>query len=348
MQQIYSQCSQVVLWLGADLVLQRPGVYPRRYRLSDLEVSASPQLPNKRERQSSLQQRLNIAKLLERRYFSRVWVIQELILAPRLILPIGSSIFWADATTLRNLDRSVRRSWEGTKAPWFKHLAEGALRVSDIFELMALTSKSQATDARDKLFGVLGLYTKQPEETVPRPDYSLSCQHIFIGFFAHCIINQRGYQLLSKATGTHQGPSSLTWIPEWKSQSSWEKTFQSSITQLKQPEEKVVALAAHALIKNWSSSFGINRHSPLVWFIHRNHIPDSKYGTPPAHNGYQSPVYKTRAWFRNASINADTGALSLNMTRLISIKSPPSLLGQLCSTAQGSLGASLPPSFHGT
>ena len=89
MGQIYSQCTQVVVWLGSDLVLQTPGVYPRRHRLSELGHSTFPRLPSQEEEHGSPQQNLDISTLLERRYFSRVWVIQELILAPRVIVPIG-------------------------------------------------------------------------------------------------------------------------------------------------------------------------------------------------------------------------------------------------------------------
>jgi hypothetical protein len=77
MGQIYSQCSQVVVWLGSDLVLQKAGVYPRRYRLSELGHSVSPRLPSQDEGQGSPQHILDITSLLERRYFSRVWVIRK-------------------------------------------------------------------------------------------------------------------------------------------------------------------------------------------------------------------------------------------------------------------------------
>ncbi|KAE9378860.1 HET-domain-containing protein, partial [Stipitochalara longipes BDJ] len=217
MGQIYSQCSQVVVWLGSDLVLQTPGVYPRRYRLSELRDLASLRLLNQEEGHTLPQQKLNIARLLERRYFSRVWVIQELILAPRLIIPIGDMVFWADAATLMNQEIVTNWSLEGTKAPWFEHLARGSFRVDSFLELMALTSKSQATDDRDRLFGVLGLYEKKEGEFALRPDYSLSFQHVFVGFFAYYIVNQQKFQLLSKATGVSQGRSSLTWMPEWRS-----------------------------------------------------------------------------------------------------------------------------------
>ena len=110
MSQIYSQCSQVVLWLGSDLVLQDPGNYPRRYRLSGLGDSVPAHFHNQEDGYVSPQRKLNLAKLLERRYFSRIWVIQELILAPRILIPIRDLNFWADGATIVNPEGSAARS----------------------------------------------------------------------------------------------------------------------------------------------------------------------------------------------------------------------------------------------
>jgi len=343
MSQIYSQCSQVVLWLGSDLVLQDPGNYPRRYRLSGLGDSVPAHFHNQEDRYVSPQRKLNLAKLLERRYFSRIWVIQELILAPRILIPIRDLNFWADGTTMVNRQGSVARSWMGTKAPWFQHLAKGALRTSDFFELIALASKSRATDDRDKLFGVLGLYTDKREEIIPRPDYSLSCQHVFIGFFAHCIINEHRYQLLSVAAGIKESHSGLSWVPEWKSQSSWEQIFQ--IPDKEYEDAEGFAEAAHSLVYTtshynhrlaWNGDRfdGAGDIKRLLYLTHE--VPEKREAKIP----YRHSVFKTHFWFRDAFIDTDTGAMSLNLTRLLSIQTIPSAVGLIrCSP-------SLPPGSY--
>lgn len=79
-----------------DIVIKEPGVHPSRYPLHELENFEGLQLPIKGD-QGVSSRRINIRDILERRYFSRVWIIQELILPPRIAIPVGDKIFWADA-----------------------------------------------------------------------------------------------------------------------------------------------------------------------------------------------------------------------------------------------------------
>ncbi|KAE8445616.1 hypothetical protein EG329_013250 [Mollisiaceae sp. DMI_Dod_QoI] len=222
---------------------------------------------------------------------------------------------------------------DGTKAPWFQHLGKGALWSGDFYELAALTSKCWATDDRDKVFGVLGLYTKKGQEIIPQPDYSLSCQHIFLGFFAHCIIYEHRYQLLSKAAGIGRNRSSLTWVPEWRSQSSWEQIFQI----FHEEYEDTFAVTARSLVYDRSTSpdyprlpscedpmYGADGIGRLLYLTHK--IPTE----------YHHLVIKPRFWSQHAFINTDTGAMSLNLTRLISIQTKPSVVGHIDSLSLSS------------
>lgn len=74
MGDIYRQCSKAVVWPGADIVTPTPKRFRRRIPLREIQkhVSADGFL----------------LKLFRRRYFSRVWAIQELVLAPFSIIPI--------------------------------------------------------------------------------------------------------------------------------------------------------------------------------------------------------------------------------------------------------------------
>lgn len=119
MGQIYKGCSRVFVWLGQDLVAQPKGRYPPRHRLEELEISTSAHL-----HVSSTRGKLDIRQLLKRRYFSRLWVIQELILAPRAILPIGDKLFWAD-TAMNTRVEEYGLKWDHTAAPWVQHISKG-------------------------------------------------------------------------------------------------------------------------------------------------------------------------------------------------------------------------------
>ncbi|KAH8881799.1 hypothetical protein GQ53DRAFT_667154 [Thozetella sp. PMI_491] len=158
MGRIYTECSQVTLWLGSDLVQRKPGFYPRRQRLAKLREARVHQ-----RRGTTSNETMDIYKLLDRRYFSRLWIIQELVLAPRVVIPLMDWVFWADGSDL-SLPGHV--DWAETRAPWFSHLAQTTIPTEDLFELVSYASRSEAADSRDRLFGVLGLRTEGSEEAI--------------------------------------------------------------------------------------------------------------------------------------------------------------------------------------
>ncbi|KAH8891185.1 HET-domain-containing protein, partial [Thozetella sp. PMI_491] len=278
MEQIYSECSQVILWLGSDIVSPpQTDIYPRRHRFNDIQTVLGPLEIN----------HIRVQEIFKRRYFGRVWVIQELVLAPRVVIPIYDYVFWLDGSPL-SLPRNV--AWEHTDAPWFTRVTLRALLAEDTFHLLTLTSHSQASDVRDRIFGVLGLQTKQ--ENSLQADYNLSSQHVFVGFFSHCLINDRRLEILGHAAGLSDRRSNLTWVPQWKSHHDWAAIFQTP--------EKHSSETIEAAIRKISSPQD-RSHLRMI----------SQCGNSARTT---TEVFKRRSWFKDCSVDADTGALSLYLT----------------------------------
>lgn len=120
MNKIYTECSRAVLWLGEDVV-HPTQTHASRHQLYDLE-SGRVRTSNPLDLHE-----LHLGHLLTRRYFKRVWVIQELILSRRVIIPIGDKIFWADASLMENwsLQGPSNWKWENTDAPWVQNITRG-------------------------------------------------------------------------------------------------------------------------------------------------------------------------------------------------------------------------------
>lgn len=85
MGEIYSQCTRVVIWLGDDLVTQTSKRARRRYPFEEI--------------QSKVQEIGYLEEVFRRRYFSRVWIIQELVMAPSSVLPLLDMDFMIRALT---------------------------------------------------------------------------------------------------------------------------------------------------------------------------------------------------------------------------------------------------------
>ncbi|KAG2421595.1 hypothetical protein HFD88_005570 [Aspergillus terreus] len=132
-----------------------------RYRLHELEThfgSLALTLP------------ISLHDILKRKYFSRIWVIQELVLSQRALFRIKHYEFWADSRTAHCLPPSW--SWDSIEARWVQFMATKTLPVKNILELLQLASQSHASDPRDKLFGLLGLYQGDASAQALPPDYS--------------------------------------------------------------------------------------------------------------------------------------------------------------------------------
>lgn len=204
MARIYEDCQRVVVFLGRDVVRKEPGRYPRRRKLGDAlrPDSETGELTNAED--------IDIASILRKRYFKRVWIIQELILAPRVVIQIDDVQLWVDPRASLYPGR-----WDLTPVPWFIYLTQKQLEESSIYDLLRTTWKNEATDIRDKIFGVHALLRDPECSKALQPDYTLSCLEAYIGVFAHLLIHEKRIEVLYNAAGSSMAPARPTWLPDW-------------------------------------------------------------------------------------------------------------------------------------
>ncbi|RTE84702.1 hypothetical protein BHE90_000753 [Fusarium euwallaceae] len=296
MGQIYSQCLQVVLWLGDDIAVKTPKRFPTRHRFHELQ-SLHISMPTGET--SNPPNRLTIQRLLERRYFSRAWVLQELVLAPRVVIPIGDKIFLVDPSMTEYLNQltSGAWSWEQTKAPWFQHVTRALLVPKSIPELLSLAWKSNSSDVRDKFYAILGPYSLKPGGIQIQPDYRISLQHLATGFFAHCIINEGASHLLLKASGANVEAGVPSWMPNWKDPVTWEKLLGN------EDEEN----------PSW------DRVEKIIPEFHHDNVVQIRFVPNLTTDNNAPKNINKRLWYHGATVDADSGAMTLNLTRLSTI-----------------------------
>ncbi|OCK75953.1 hypothetical protein K432DRAFT_464443, partial [Lepidopterella palustris CBS 459.81] len=226
MCRIYEDSMRVFVFLGNDIVHSVGNAsYPTRRKLHTLPRE-SMDGDGSGSHQTGL---FTLNSLLKRRYFNRIWVVQEMILSPQVIIRIGSSEYRIDPHTSRDIAKQDPRwNWDCTAAPWLQHAGQRSLTAegtSSLLEMMRLTWKCQCTDPRDKVFGILGL----DDSAIPvRPDCSISLEHVFIGIFAHCLINLRDTRVLSWASGIQGQYDYLSWVPAWKSSTAFPEPSDSA------------------------------------------------------------------------------------------------------------------------
>ncbi|KAI4866210.1 heterokaryon incompatibility protein-domain-containing protein [Hypoxylon rubiginosum] len=198
MAQIYRQCTKVVIYLGPHIAPILDSRFPLRRGLHTMDAAS-------------------LEIVLRQRYFTRIWVIQELISSPRAVIRIGQTDFYVDSAMQDNFSE-----WKKTTTPWLQYAARQRLQVADSYEALAIISRSQSADPRDRLFGILGLLPGNKYSSQLRPNYSLSIQHLWIGFFAHCLLRENNPWFLFHATGVHHQSSIPSWVPQWNSMVTWD------------------------------------------------------------------------------------------------------------------------------
>ena len=230
MQLIYRQAEKVIVWLGeassdSDLAIDFIKFLDQidRRKLGVAEVRSM----LKREKYSAHWTALT--NFLARKWWSRIWTVQEFAL-PRSIS------FWCG---LRNVSRvAVCRSLgvadqctsigiKGTTAfPHGNHRRRvwnlyrtgkkpGANLTLSLLALAAYFCCMDATDDRDRLYGLMALSTNP---SVLQVDYLLGTQEVYLRFTQSVIAEHKSLDVICFAS-FYSAPSSSSlpsWVPDWQ------------------------------------------------------------------------------------------------------------------------------------
>lgn len=216
MAQIYNDCEKTLVYLGPEIVKWHGEHLPERKGLHELAAGGQSGRHSRTEEHR---------KLLEsRKYFTRLWIIQELILSPKLIIPIDNVDYWADHTTDSRVQAASGGAWDwwNNTVPWAKSMGKRELPVQNASEALLLTTQNRSSDPRDRLFGVLALLGLDISTSPPlRANYTISNQHVWMGFFSNAIANDGALWVFHNSSG-HRAVSSMpSWAPDWNLHRTW-------------------------------------------------------------------------------------------------------------------------------
>lgn len=321
MRQIYGECARVIVYLGPDIALPAQGQFPHRRRLEELSQYLRHLHKSSSDEDNLGQVDVAMTTLLQRRYFSRVWVIQELVTSQRAVMRVGDTEFSFDNTTASRLeDANTDWSWDQSGAPWLQYMTQKSIQVDDLYGVLAVTSKSQATDLRDRLFGILGLIQKDSKDVASwQPDYSLSAQHIFVGLLAHLIVNLKKTHLLLHASTLYAATSSPSWTPLWVSNEAWLFMFTAA---------GVDGNEMISCISQFHSAENNCAEAPNLFTL-ENFETRQYLGRRDACNKWLADNFYSRPWDHDIAIHSATGALSIQLTHLCAIPSSPVVVGKI-------------------
>ncbi|KAK1756482.1 heterokaryon incompatibility protein-domain-containing protein [Echria macrotheca] len=282
MGDIYRRCSRVIVYLGPDLAAPSTTTFAQRCSLGEIRLSSS----------------LSFRQLFARKYFKRVWVIQELLLAPRAVIHVAGVDYAVDRAIASEFETDF---WHSTAAPWLQFLTQESFANREIYDVLRLTSNSLSSDPRDRIFAILALI----QGTSWQPDYSLSPQQVFVGLSAHLLIDRHDATVLLHSTGVspgRSGPHSPSWALDWQSQQGWRRYF--ALPESKGERQRKTITELRTVYSNRFTS--LNRNVSSVYFEHSERWHDL--------------VATKRPWHCSMAVDTMTGALSIHAARIFSIE----------------------------
>ncbi|KAH8781806.1 heterokaryon incompatibility protein-domain-containing protein [Hyaloscypha sp. PMI_1271] len=235
MASIYGSAQLVILWLGEEAHQSSSAIKTLRALGNGVDVSnLGGGLRSISNKPGSLTEKLEdnpedvaqmatswavIGKLLERPWFTRLWVIQEMVLAAEAIVMIGDAVlplpifqaalFWIDGNyhtfgTLREtlnfeaLDQALSMNLCGT--------------LSDLPNVAFLTRKTHCLDPRDRIYAILSLLPEGVSAGIV-PNYSKAPEEVFKNTFLQEINIVQQMDMLSLCRFID--PASVLPLPSW-------------------------------------------------------------------------------------------------------------------------------------
>lgn len=219
MRDIYSRAESVAIYLGGD-----PGQHVDTpagrlmQRLSDERFRAGKAVTENWGGGFDYQ---GICDLFGQPYWSRIWVIQEVLLAKKANVILGDASISLHEFT-NNFMKKLPESIESVLPLWIYSL--GGSRFGDVgafTNLLDKTSACQASDERDLVFALFGLVQGANLEGLVA-DYSKTMTEIYTGLAAYFLI-RHGQSVLIKAAAC--AATSAAAAAESRVQSSKHPTF---------------------------------------------------------------------------------------------------------------------------
>jgi hypothetical protein len=161
-----------------------------------------------------------ICNLLNRDWFQRLWIWQEVRLAKDAIVICGSeSISWKAFRTafvclwVKPRPSILRENISVRHEELLYHLSE-PFYESDFLMLINYTKYSLCSDPRDRIFALLSLLPECKSGLKVQPDYTKSASKVYQDFMVNYIKSQ-GLRILTQVELHDSFQGAPSWVPNW-------------------------------------------------------------------------------------------------------------------------------------
>jgi hypothetical protein len=228
MGDIYRKSAVVIIWIGEEeedtpLATAAIGLLMQCFTNSDGMEMSENENPRVIQHVGLLFVRskswIALRNMFERPYFRRMWIVQEAVLGKRCLVYCGSHVVaWDDMTKAALcLELDEDRQVEAHRVvQMIRRLRERTAHVPGrrLLDLLSQTYNLQCSNPRDKVYGLLGLASDIDVEELS-PDYSLTCQEVYISMTKYCIRKYQSLAVLSCVRNPKTLSGLPSWVPDW-------------------------------------------------------------------------------------------------------------------------------------
>ena len=136
-------------------------------------------------------------ELFRRRYFTRVWIIQEIILAKQVTLHVNADSVLLSYTALERMYPRSLEPDEQFELPSVLRYIKNPYKnsMASIFRCLELSLVASSADLRDRVYGIVSLLKPDIRELIP-VDYKMDQTEIFGNVIMACIAEQCNLRIL--------------------------------------------------------------------------------------------------------------------------------------------------------
>ncbi|KAE8161442.1 heterokaryon incompatibility protein-domain-containing protein [Aspergillus tamarii] len=199
MRTIYGEAWRVIVWLGDEADQSSETLEAIRKAAEDASVDLLPQAYS-HERPDREKYLSSSLALVQRPWFQRIWVLQEVALARDIIVMCGPVEIngYAFVSGLQSLEvlRTAHPKLQGLVQSAYHLIKDAVFRPSyrfdtrgtqSIGELIDMYHTRHASCLHDKVYALLGMCSDDPNTKALRPDYELPWNKVFERVIKHII-----------------------------------------------------------------------------------------------------------------------------------------------------------------
>ncbi|KAF2201217.1 hypothetical protein GQ43DRAFT_471970 [Delitschia confertaspora ATCC 74209] len=231
MGNIYEMATRVVAFLGPESGDSTLALETLEEMGKQLEMTSGISIPSpicehwewKEEFPCSIDTVQALKGLLNRPWFQRLWIWQEIVLsnADAIVQCGHKTVLWSyirrGLILLRetNLpDAEMRKGLMPNTLLYMPYYFQGTRDWRGVSSLLQATSQAGCTDQRDRIYGIMGMVDQDIARGI-QPDYTLSYEQVFRNFLEQIVEQYKTLLLLQYCDLGKRNMQGPTWVPDW-------------------------------------------------------------------------------------------------------------------------------------